>query len=774
MSLFQESEKSLDELQTLDAESLEAPEERLGSPEALRGIYQTLHLADGSSSYNRALVQGQMDFQPPHDDAELENKGQSDRFNITTGEGPAIKNEAVAAYMDIYTTPRFLAKIPLTADVDKYKANDWSEILQEEFTTMDRADDASLPLHLQLADTYVTHGVAIAYFDDKQTMKYSVAGLDHFKFPRNTGIVSSEVEMCVSLGEYTVTELYSKITNKVDGWDEDMIKKAILYSTAKENDRWDDWEKVQRDIKQNEIFVQSVCKPVEVIHGWVTEFDGKVSYYISARHPIGGEKKEKEPEEFLFKSRNFFDSIDEGFQLFPFSVGNGGKLYTVRGLGYLIYQLCNAMDIMHCKLLDNARIASSLIVQPASADDVQDFQLIDFGGGVALPPNMKIPERQFAQNLNNSLIPAISASRSILDRATGGLASSNQILGDENSRQTKLEVSSKLDYINKLNSFAINLFYGPYDKIIREKVKRAFTVKQKDKKMKEAVSEMKQRCINRGVPEEVFDKIDLKAVKASRIIGTGSRSSRIMLMDQMQQMYSTWDAEGRANFEYDYLMELAGVDVAERYAGKATEKRKPYDFSIAQIETFHLLEGDYLDPVDGQDHMVHLAHHLEVLESGLQGVDEGQVDLMEWTMEHNMLYQHIIATLEVTTVHKVVQPELNAFQQRTQQIGEIIVNGLKMVNKAKRDGEMQQDKEGQELSEQDARQSKVQMEMQENDAKHQQKLKQDWQGHMMRLEMIKQAGQQKQVLASQDAMSKIVSKDAESQRAIQQAKSKLI
>lgn len=774
MSLFQESEKSLDELQTLDAETLESPEERLGSPEALRGLYQSLHLEDGSSSYNRALVQGQMDFQPPHDDAELENKGQSDRFNITTGEGPAIKNEAVAAYMDIYTTPRTLAKIPLTADVDKFKANDWSQIMEEEFTTMDRADDSSLPLHLQLADIYVTHGVAIAYFDDKQTMKYSVAGLDHFKFPRNTGIVSSEVEACVSLGQYTVTELYSKITNKVEGWDEEAIKKAILYSTGKENNKWNDWERVQRDIKQNEIYMQSICKPVEVVHGWITEFTGKVSYYVGARHAIGGDNKENEPEKFLFKSRNFFDSIDQGFQLFPFSVGNGGRLYSVRGLGYLIYQLCNAMDIMHCKLLDNARIASSLIVQPSSADDVQDMQLIDFGGGVAIPPNMKLPERQFAQNLNNSLMPAINASRSILDRATGGLASSNQILGDENSRQTKLEVSSKLDYLNKLNSFAISLFYGPYDKIIREKVRRAFTVKQKDKRLKVAVSEMKQRCMDRGVPEMIFNKIDLKAVKASRIIGTGSRSSRIMLMDQMQQMYSTWDAEGRANFEYDYLMELAGVDVAERYAGKATEKRKPYDFSIAQLETFQLLEGDYMEPSDGQDHMVHLGHHMEIIEAGLQGVDEGQVDMMEWTMEHNMLYQHIVATLEVTTVHESVQSDLNAFQQRAQQVGEIVVNGLKMINKAKREGQQQQEQEGQELNEEDVRQSKVQMEMQENEARHQQKMQQDWKGHMMRLEMIKQAGQQKQVMASQDAMSKIVSKDAEAQRKIQQAKSKLI
>jgi hypothetical protein len=127
---------------------------------------------DESGSFNRSLVQGLMDFIPPHDEEELENKGQSDRFNITTGEGPAIKNEAVSAYLDIYANPKTLAEIPLSKEIDENYADTWSQIMAEEFTTMDRSDDKSLPLHLQLSDTYVTHGVGVAFFDDKQTMQY--------------------------------------------------------------------------------------------------------------------------------------------------------------------------------------------------------------------------------------------------------------------------------------------------------------------------------------------------------------------------------------------------------------------------------------------------------------------------------------------------------------------------------------------------------------------------------------------------------------------------
>lgn len=767
-SLFREAEQSLDDLKTLDAETLEEPNERLGSPAAARNAYNLLKEADNDSSYNRSLVDGLADYTPPHDAAELENKGQSDRFNITTGEGATILTEAQAAYVDIYTTPKVLADIPLLPEVDKQQALTWSQILAEEYTVMDRDDDGALALHIQLAATYVKHGVAIAYFDDKETMQYSVAGLDHFKFPRKSGIITSKIEQAHSLGSYGVTELFGKIGG--EGWNEDAIRKAILQSARQVKSDWNDWEEMQKEIKANEIEVDSVCEEIAVVHSWVREYSGKISYYISAKNALTDQ--DGGPEDFIFKAPNHYDSVDQAFQIFPFSVGNGGRLYTVRGLGYLIFQLCNAGDILHCKMLDNARVGSSLILQPASTEDEQDMMLIDSGSAIMIPPTMKMPDRQVGINLNNALIPAINETRSILNRATGGLASGDMMMNDDKSRQTKLEVSSKLDFINKLNSFAVTLFYGPYDKITKEKVRRAFTVRQKDKQAAMRVREMKARCVARGVPESVFKQIDFKRVQATRIIGTGSRASRIMLMDQIQQGYSTWDAVGRKNFDYDRLIMLGGVDLADRYAGAPNETRITYDDSIATLENFQLLEGDYMDPKDGQLHMVHLPIHINKLMEGLKGVDEGQVDLMQWTMEHQMAYDHCVATLEMTVVHESIQPELNQYHQQVQQIGEIVVNGLKMINKAAQEGEGQPGADGQqqELTEEQKLQQKTQQEMQMSDMKHRQKMQQEMQIGLLKLENIKKAGEWKQVAEAQKAMAGLVSKDAEAMAKLQRLK----
>jgi hypothetical protein len=217
---------------------------------------------------------------------------------------------------------------------------------------------------------------------------------------------------------------------------------------------------------------------------------------------------------------------------------------------------------------------------------------------------------------------------------------------------------------------------------------------------------------------------------------------------------------------------LGGVDLADRYAGTPNETRIPYDDSIATLENFQLLEGDYMDPKDGQLHMVHLPIHINKLMDGLKGVDEGQVDLMQWTMEHQMLYDHAVATLEMTVVHESVQPELNQYHQQVQQVGEIVVNGLKMINKASQEGEGQEQPGGQpqELTEEQKLQQKTQQEMQMSDMKHRQKMQQEMQIGLLKLENIKKAGEWKQVAEAQKAMSGLVTKDAEAQAKLQRLK----
>jgi len=62
-------------------------------------------------------------------------------------------------------------------------------------------------------------------------------------------------------------------------------------------------------------------------------------------------------------------------------------------------------------------------------------------------------------------------------------------------------------------------------------------------------------------------------------------------------------------------------------------------------------------------------------------INQGQVDLAEWTMRHIPLYSHTVATLQKTTVHETLQKKLNTYKQQVQQVGAVIDNGMRHLNK---------------------------------------------------------------------------------------------
>ena len=780
--MFEPEKGAVTRLEVPEVQKGPAPERRIKDAYAARGIYESCSYADEDSSYDRMLIQENKDCAPPLDQRELDNNGQGGRFNFSTGEHAAIVSEATSGLVDIYTNPKSLVTIPLVGAAPGNSITLWGTIMAEEFTVMDRADDESFPTFLNLCDVFANHGIVFGFFPDKNTMSYQSAGLDYFKLPKNASIIASKNEVYTAYGEINPTELWRHMKEDgtaEKGWDADEIRKAVhysAYSSNRGNTNWEDWERVQRDLKANQCYLDNVADKVKVIYVWNIEFTGKVSFYILTEKALAtGDKgpesfengsKEAERGTFLFTGHDYYDSIEQALQIFPFSVGSGMQLYTVRGLGFLVYQLTMATNVLVCKGLDSASLESSLHIQSDSDENLDDLQMIDFGGGVAFPSSVKFPQRQPMQGLTNSLIPAINLTKSYVDRSTGGISSGNLMLNPQQDRRTNLEVSSQLDFINATSSFAINLFYPSWDKLLSEKVRRAFQVEQENPTSRSRVEEMKERCRRRGVPDEAFDMIDLKQVKATRIIGTGSRASRIMIYEQARPFFASMDPEGRQNFVFDILSDLMGSEKAERYLGTPGVERDSIDLSIAALEHAELLEGDWMPVRNSEDHLVHLNYHLDRGEEDLGEVQTGRIALDEWAMENAQVHRHITETLEITTVPPELEPELNALIQRAQQYGAIVVNGIREANKKAREAQEQAEGEEAQLGEDEQSQAN-----QENIAfansearkqeEHTAKMQREAEMHQLKLEQTDNLGKQKIVLETQKAMAGIAKADAE-------------
>jgi len=683
-------------------------EERLTSPDALLAMHAGFVRDDADLSANRAAVQELMDFVAPYDDADLVARGQGDRFNINYGIATSLRNEAIGPFLDLYTAPTNLVKLGLASDVDPDMASTYADIMADEWTKMYRSWDVATSNMLQLVTIFITQGVAIPWFEDTRTLISQVASLEDCKFAPNAEAVPSKIEAMTIERVMTIPELFAKIegfeTNPDhNGWNGPEAKRLI--ESAKPStttlEPWN-YEKLARLIKSCRVGNAHGLPSIELVWGVIRELDGTLSIYATSKSLNQPEGDNPEPV-WLYRKRSAYKDANQMFQIFPFSVGSKNLIYTIRGLGYALFEPGQADNILRCKMMDAARHRASEIYQPeSSVDSVEDLQFIDVGHAMIAPKGLRSLQQTNMMRMDQNIGFALESNRQVLDKHSSGLGSS-PISDNPSARRTEMQVSAEVEHSSKMQGFALSLFMGPYDKYMRELVRRSFTETQDDLVIAEMVRVMKEACVARGVPLEILSKIDLKATQATRLMGAGSKGSRLIGFQQMGELYASMDPQGQEFFNFDYAAEIKGTEAATRYFGVPGQRRGHVDIALARLENFDLLAGKMLDPVDGENKMIHIQEHILELTSGIEAVNQGQLDLTDWTMRNIVLYKHCGETLEQTTVHESRIHELNSFRQQLQQAGELIDNGLRHINKL-REEEVQKAQAAQQAGGQDPNQ----------------------------------------------------------------------
>jgi hypothetical protein len=687
MSAFADHQSILDTLDTPSADT----KERLTNPSALRALHEGFAKDDEQTAANRAAIQELMDFVPPYDPAELAERGMSERFNVNFGLGASYKNEAVGAYLDIVTAPTSLVKIPLEEEVDPDMRGTWGSIMSEEWTKMIRSWDAWLPNMLMLADTFVSQGLGVTWFEDRSSMRFEACSLEDCKFPPDAQAVPSRIEAMTMERVFSISELYAKIEDKeqdkdIDGWNGPAIKRLIELARPADTlpPEWN-YEAAARLVKSCRLSSARSLPSIRLVWGMIRELDGTISVYAVSAKGLDqpGSPVTHGEEEWVYRRRMAYEDANEFFQIFAFSVGNKNRIYTIRGLGYAIYEAAQADNILRCKMMDAARHRAGEIYHPESTiDSVEDIQFVDIGHAVIAPKGLRGQLSQNSVRMDQSIGYALDANQSVIQRHSAGFSST---LADKpGTRRNEMQVTAELEHLNKMTGFAVSLFYTPYDNLLRELVRRAFQETQSDLVCQSLVNRMKEACESRGVPRDIFGKIDLRGVQGTRLTGAGSKGSRIISFQQASQLFPEMDEQGQEFFNFDFASEILDAERAVRYFGLPGERRGHVDEALAQLENNDLLEGQFVEPVDGENKMVHLRVHLAALVEGLDDVNQGAVELSEWTTRHIPLYSHVASTLEATSVHESRIQELNSYRQQVQQVGEVIENGMRHLNKLRK------------------------------------------------------------------------------------------
>jgi hypothetical protein len=711
---------------------------------AAREVFQRLREADDEAARGRASVQAMFDGAPPYDEQELASSGQAFRCNVNFDEAGAMLEHAMAGYVDLFSSVETLMTVKVTEGEESSRP-DWEQIIAEELTRMIREWPGFSFNFLSNVQHFVGKGVGICYFDDTVDWRFSVAALGDFFIPRRTKATEDEIEVACCVRKYTPGKLCQVISNPTEaaemGWNVSLVKEAIRKAMPTES-RNHDWERIQEEMKNNDLFYDTTCEEISLVFMWAKEKDGSVSQYVFLEESISRETET----EFLCKRPNAYENMLQAFVFFTYGIGTNGYYHSIRGLGYKIFPHIQLSNRARSQFYDGALLSSTLLLQPETENALEELSLVYYGPYSVLNPGMNVVERP-TPNTSQAIGPMLSDLQSLVQSKTSQYSSEGAF--NSGRERTRFEVQAHLEYVSRLNVTALNIFYEPWRRLIREMVRRILHpdyVRELPGGME--VEKFFNRCvILRGVPEQVIRSVDISSIRENRAVGSGSEAARMMALEEFMELMGTLDETGRQNLLRDKIAARIGYEAADRYAPKTTAQvRPPIDIKVAELENHLLLSGVPVSVQPNEIHRVHIEVHLNKLNSMIAQVDQQPELIPELVPTMVPLHEHLTLHLDQTGQDATLIEFNRNARQLLQQAGEIIYNGLKHLQKLQRQQAEEVAASGQPASTEDVEQQKMAQELERRLLEHQVKLKMMKEEHDLKLQMRMLDAQQKRLL----------------------------
>jgi len=661
---------ALSELGSLDEKG--APvKSRLQDAASANSLFHALRKADEGSARNRARVDGMFDGANPYNQAQLSTSGQGLKTNLNFGEAQRLLDVSLSAYVDLYSSLEKLVEVKGTLG-EPSERGIMEDIVAEELTHLLRSWPEFHSHYLRLCTTFIKHGVGVCYFDTPDNWRFRVGGFSDMLIPRQTPASESMIDIAVGRRKYHLHELYAFIKNPKAaervGWDVTEVKRVIM-KNCRTDGKPRSWEQYQQELKNNDIYEGFQNPTVSVLHFWVREVDGSISHYITA---------EDKPKEFLYKKISRYESPEQAYVMFAYGVGSNGTYHSVRGLGHRIFNHIQTSNRLRCQMVDGAMLSSAVMIQPDSQRAMDELGFTYYGAYAVLSPNVNIIDKAIP-NLSNSVQPALTDISNQLARNTDTVSS----YGSEQSSpyRNQMQVVADMDVQTRLSGASLNLFYASWQRLLREVVRRVITSKRKDA----SLTDFRDRCLMRGVPEEFINTLDIARTKAVRSIGNGSYANRLVALRELQGISGSFDEVGRKNLTRDIVSTRVGHDLADRYVPIAQDSRPTVDNKIAFLENQSLMQGSPVPVEANEMHGLHLDVHLPALVQIIEQLNAGAADPVQSLPVLQAFYAHVAETIQALAADPAAQAVIGEANQVLQYAEEMINNTSKQVQKMQRE-----------------------------------------------------------------------------------------
>lgn len=248
----------------------------------------------------------------------------------------------------------------------------------------------------------------------------------------------------------------------------------------------------------------------------------------------------------------------------------------------------------------------------------------------------------------------------------------------ERGQKTKYELQRRDEMEGKLSSDVLRRFFTAWGRDYREIVRRVTNPNlTADHPGGAEVMDFRQRCMERGVPEEALLNLDYDDISLNMGIGKGSTSERRAVLDYLNgSVMPRLDPAGQRILLRDSVAAYTDARYATLLVPEEEGQRPPVDQQIANMENQLMQLGvpPVLEP--NQDHVVHCGTHILLLQNMNEQITVAAVELQDVIPQMQVAAEH--ATQHMQFIDPMSEP-YPVFKEALQQLNEVIVNGAKHI-----------------------------------------------------------------------------------------------
>ena len=431
-------------------------------------------------------------------------------------------------------------------------------------------------------------------------------------------------------GDYFMTRdfmpsyvLYRKIENEREahalGWDVPMVWKALtLLDKSQNRNTYGSLgaERLARALSQGDIgYYTTRQSGVWVNSVYCREYEtGRVSQYSVAE---GLELKD-----YLYKKRNKY--ADWPIEIFPYDIGNG-TIHSVKGLGARTKEFFEQENRLLNAGADQIMISSyPNMKQGIQNMDPDKMKLAKIGGMNWLPFGCEPSLIQFP-DMRQGLLAYNDTLKKTMVNNNHGVGGSAEI--EQQDRMTSREYADRSQDINHLSTGAVMMQKAHLDSFYNRMVRACAKPSASKQEWAVMAKEWRQRCMDRGVPEEAFKNI--AEVKSVLAYGKGSASARTNAYREYfgSPAYMSAPADKQIAAQRGYAASLFGRTGALEYCRSAEDPDViDNDESFAVQENNALVAGGEALASSNQNALNHLQIHFSKIGQIIQGWQQGQVE----------------------------------------------------------------------------------------------------------------------------------------------------